>query len=73
VDLMRLALLERIITGWSFEESAGIVIPAKNLGGAAVIRTTLDIDDMNAVEEAIEPLMAKVAFSAGPNRRKSSA
>ena len=69
VDLMRMALLERIITDWSFE---GIPIPSKNVAGAQVIEDLLDIDDMNALEEAVEPLMVKVAFSPGPNRKKST-
>jgi hypothetical protein len=72
VDLMRLALLERIITAWSLTDK-GIPIPSMNLDGQAAIRKNLDIDDMNALEEAVEPLMEKVAFSAGPNRRNSSA
>lgn len=72
IDMMRYALLERIITAWSLTDK-GIPIPSMNLDGAAAIRKNLSIKDMNALADAVEPLMEEVAFSAGPNRRNSSA
>jgi hypothetical protein len=72
---MRNALLARIITDWSFPEP----IPAKRsdldlsdpLQLEDAIGEPLDIDDYNALQEAVEPLFEKVSFQ-GPNRKTSS-
>ena len=67
-NLMRNALLARIITAWSFE---GIPVPSMNIAGVETIGDTLDIDDYNALAEAVEDLLTKVAFTSAPNREKS--
>ncbi len=56
---MRNALLGRIITDWSFT----VPIPAKNDFAAAdrIIGDTLDLDDYSVLEQAVEPLMAKIS------------
>lgn len=61
---MRNALLRQIITGWSY----GAPIPSMNGGGD--IGHTFNLDDYNAVEEAVQPLLDKVSFV--PNREQPS-
>lgn len=67
INQMRNALLKEIITEWSFD---GIPIPEKNPGGAQVLGTTLDLDDYNALSDAVEPLLLKVMNA--PNRGASA-
>jgi hypothetical protein len=67
-NLMRNALLTRIITAWSYP---GIPIPSQNIAGVETIGETLDIDDYNKLTEEIAPLLEKVTFSAAPNPPKS--
>lgn len=67
-NTMRNALLTRIITAWSFE---GIPVPGVNIAGPDTLGDTLDIDDYNALAEAVAPLLDKVAFTSTPNRQKS--
>jgi hypothetical protein len=62
---MRNALLQQIITAWSFP---GVAIPSVN-------PNTLDemaLDDYNALAEGVEPLLDKVVNSS-PNRSGRSA
>lgn len=56
---MRNTLLGRIITAWSFP----CPTPAQAAGQPAdlVIGNAMDLDDYSALEEAVEPLMAKIA------------
>jgi hypothetical protein len=61
---MRNALLTQIITSWSFD----VPIPSVNAGGD--IGMTLDLDDYNAIQAAVEPLMEKISFI--PPRAASS-
>ena len=66
-DRMRIALLGRIITGWSFP---GVPAPAQNIADPAdLIDSVLDLDDYEAVCDAIAPLFARVLRS-GPKRRR---
>lgn len=67
-NTMRNALLTRIITAWSFE---GIPVPSLNIARAETIGETMDIDDYNALAEAVAPLLDKVAFTSAPNQQKS--
>jgi hypothetical protein len=67
-NTLRNALLARIITAWSFE---GIPVPSMNIAGVETIGDTLDIDDYNALAEAVNELLEKVAFTSSPNREKS--
>lgn len=67
-NLMRNALLARIITAWSYP---GIPIPSQNIAGVETIGDTLDIDDYNALSDSVETLLEKVAFTSAPNREKS--
>ena len=67
-NTMRNALLVRIITAWSLE---GIPVPSQNIAGAETLGEYLDIDDYNALAEAVAPLLDKVAFTSTPNQRKS--
>lgn len=60
-NAMRNALLRQIITSWSFS----VAIPSDpRMPGD--IGSTLDLDDYNVLEEAVEPLLQKVSFA--PNR-----
>lgn len=60
---MRNALLKQIITAWSFP----VPIPSDpRMPGD--IGQTLDLDDYNTLEEAVDPLLQKVSFS--PNREQ---
>ena len=56
---MRNTLLGRIITAWSYPCST----PAQAAGQPAdlVIGNAMDLDDYSALEEAVEPLMAKIS------------
>jgi hypothetical protein len=68
----RAALLHRIITAWSFAEQ-GIPVPSQNVAGVDTVDSVInDLDDMNAVDEAIQPLMEKVNPTRRPNSRKPS-
>lgn len=73
-DNMRNALLAGIITDWSVKDDNGndVPIPANNLASPEAIFGQMDIDDYNALQEAVEPLMEKVSFKA-PNRETASA
>lgn len=59
VNDQRNALLGRIITAWSFQAA----IPSQNSFQAAdvVIGDVMDIDDYNALADAIQPLMDKLS------------
>jgi hypothetical protein len=57
------ALLARLITAWSFE---GVPPPATHINPVTVLED-LDLDDYNALCEAIEPYVEKV--TPRPNRR----
>lgn len=65
---MRNALLTRIITAWSFD---GVPVPSLNIAGADALGEILDIDDYNALSDAVSDLLDKVAFTSSPNQRKS--
>ena len=64
---MRNALLQQVITAWSYE---GIPIPAASPSGADILGSTMDIDDYDALSDAVEPMLIKV-FNV-PNRRAST-
>lgn len=68
---MQDALLGLIITAWSFAESCGWPIPAGNPGGTAILGE-LDIDDYNALIDAVDPIYQKVRLGGGgsPNSGK---
>lgn len=58
VNDQRNALLGRIITSWSYGQTPDEL---KNLQAAdVVIGNAMDIDDYNALAEAVEPLLDKV-------------
>jgi len=67
---VRNALLERIITEWSYTEQ-GIPIPSKHVAGADIIGEVMDIDDYQELSDAVEPLVQKVSWGA-PNRKTAS-
>lgn len=67
-NVMRNALLTRIITAWSY---VGIPVPAQNIAGVETIGDVMDIEDYNALAEAVTPLLDKVMFTSAPNREKS--
>jgi hypothetical protein len=56
MDQMRNALLTRVILAWSFDER----IPSENPDPEALHE--LEVDDYNALERAVSPLMDKVGF-----------
>ena len=65
------AFLGRVITDWSFA-AQGIPVPSQNIGGDDVIATAVsDLDDMNALEDAVAPLFEKVVKA--PNRQARTA
>jgi hypothetical protein len=70
-NLMRNALLTETITSWGGPGLEGIPVPSQNIGGTAVLGTILDIDDYNALVEAVEPLMEKVSFG-GPKTKTAT-
>jgi hypothetical protein len=65
-NILRNALLERVITAWGGPGLDGIPIPSVNINGAAVLGS-IDLDDYNVLCDAVDPLLEKVTF--GPNRR----
>lgn len=69
-NTVRNALLAGIIEDWSLTEQ-GIPIPAKHVAGAGILGE-LDLDDYNALSDAVEPLLQKVSWTA-PNQPKPSA
>jgi hypothetical protein len=66
--LMRRALLAEIITSWGGPGLEGIPVPSQNQAGAEIIGKVLDVDDMNALTEAVAPLLEKVAFATAPKK-----
>jgi hypothetical protein len=57
-DQIAIALLIRMITGWSFE---GRPVPSQQLdGNQASCLEDLDIDDYDALIQAVEPFIEKV-------------
>lgn len=67
-NILRNALLERVIEAWGGGPLEGQPPPAQNIQGAAAIGQLLDLDDYNTLTEAVDPMLEKVTF-AGPNRR----
>lgn len=68
----RQALLARVITSWSLADQ-GIPVPSQNAAGADVLGS-LDLDDWDALAEAVQPLVDKANPGSGrPNRKKKSA
>jgi hypothetical protein len=67
------ALLLHMITGWSWAEQ-GIPIPSQNAAGVDTILATItNVDDSNALSDAIQPLMEKANPTRRPNSRRPSA
>jgi hypothetical protein len=67
---IRNALLGRVITGWSF----GSPIPAqvKDIAAAdVVIGDAMDLDDYNALSDAVQPLVDKVQGTAKKKELKA--
>lgn len=64
VNDMRNALLANIITAWSYD----LPLPSVQLSSL----DELDLDDYNAISDAVEPMLNKVVNS-GPNRPGRSA
>lgn len=62
VNAMRNALLARVIESWTVE---GLSVPSEDPKALG----QLDIDDYNALEDAVEPLMAKIIRGI-PNRSR---
>lgn len=65
VNDMRNALLTRLIESWTIE---GLSIPSQQKDAL----DELDIDDYNALTEAIEPILTKVVSGGIPNPRRPS-
>ena len=67
---MRNALLSRIITAWSYP----VPIPSLNHFQAAdvIIGDQMDLDDYSALEEAVQPLMDKIAGRRDTSPKKPS-
>ena len=63
---MRNALLCEVITAWSLDAP----LPSADRAKALAAIGDLDIDDYNAVQEAVDPLLEKVSFR--PNRETPS-
>lgn len=68
VNDQRNALLGRIITAWSFP----VPVPSGNGFQAAdvVIGDAMDIDDYNALAEAVQPLLDKISGTSVPEDPK---
>jgi hypothetical protein len=64
---MRNALLASLITAWSLDAP----LPSADLAAGTAAIGDMDIDDYNALQEAVEPLLEKVSFR--PNRETPSA
>ena len=64
-DAQFAALAQRLITAWSFPAP----VPAQNDFAAAdvIIGDALDLDDYAALEEAVQPLMDKIAGRGQPD------
>ena len=63
---MRNALLAELITAWSL----GAPLPSADLKAGMAAIDDMDIDDYNALQEEVEPLLEKVSFR--PNRETPS-
>lgn len=68
VNIMRNALLVRVITAWSFE---GVPVPGMNIAGAETLGDMLTIEDYDALTEAVAPLLDKITGTSAPNQQKS--
>jgi hypothetical protein len=63
---MRNALLAGLITDWTLDAP----LPSKDMKAGMAAIDNMDIDDYNALQEAVEPLLEKVSFR--PNRETPS-
>ena len=63
---MRNALLAELITSWSLDAP----LPSADMKAGMAAVDDMDIDDYNALQEAVEPLLEKVSFR--PNRETPS-
>ena len=63
INSMRNELLKLLIEQWSFE---GVPVPRDHFAGSEAIGTTLDLDDYNALAQAVEPMLNKVV-NTSPN------
>jgi hypothetical protein len=63
---MRNALLAETITAWSLDAP----LPSQDLKKGMAAIAAMDIDDYNALQEEVEPLLEKVSFR--PNRETPS-
>lgn len=61
-ERMKVALAAQVITAWSFP---GIPVPSQNIADPEeLIASTLDLDDWDAVSEAIDPLFQRILGAA---------
>lgn len=68
-ERMKVALAAKLITAWSFP---GVPVPAQNIADPAeLISSTLDLDDWDALGEAIDPLFQRILRS-GPKPAETS-
>lgn len=70
VNDMRNQLLSLLIESWSF---SGVPVPKDNHAGVRTLGEILDLDDYNALSEAVEPMLMKVVTGGTPNRSAPSA
>jgi hypothetical protein len=67
-NTMRNALLAGIITEWSLDAP----LPAQDPDAGMKAIRAMDIDDYNALQEAVEPLLEKVSFRPNPKTPSAS-
>ena len=65
---MRNALLAELITSWSLDAP----LPSANFEEGMAAIDDMDIDDYNALQEAVEPLLEKVSFRPNPKTPSGS-
>ena len=65
---MRNALLAELITAWSLDAP----LPSADLAKGMTAIDDMDIDDYNALQEAVEPLLEKVSFRPNPKTQSDS-
>ena len=65
---MRNALLAETITAWSLDAK----LPSADMKAGMAAIDDMDIDDYNALQEAVEPLLEKVSFRPNPKTQSDS-
>lgn len=73
VNVMRNALLKQVIKTWTVCDDDGNQMPTPANAGDRDVLADMDLDDYNALSDAVEPMLSKVMNTAPNPSRRSGA